>query len=107
MRTYDHRTFTAEGLARTRERSISVCLPARNEAATIGAILEDLLPLRARGAIDQVVVVDDSTDGTAQIAESVGAEVHRQSDLMPQYGPVLGKGDAMWRALSVLTGDVV
>ncbi|HEX8207899.1 MAG TPA: glucosyl-3-phosphoglycerate synthase [Solirubrobacteraceae bacterium] len=107
MRTYDHRTFTAEGLAGTRERSISVCLPARNEAATIGPILEILLPLRARGAIDQVVVVDDSTDGTGEIAERLGAEVHRQSDLLREYGPVRGKGDAMWRALSVLTGDVV
>ena len=26
---------------------------------------------------------------------------------MPELGPVLGKGDAMWRALPVLTGDVV
>jgi glucosyl-3-phosphoglycerate synthase len=107
MRTYAHGTFTAEGLAASRERSISVCLPARDEAATIGPILEVLLPLRERGVIDQVVVADDSTDGTAQIAERLGAEVHRQSDLMAQFGPVRGKGDAMWRALSVLTGDVV
>src|SRR5918997_885193 len=107
MRTYDHRTFSAEGLAGSRKRSISVCLPARDEAATIGPILEVLLPLRERGVIDQVVVVDDSSDGTAQIADRLGAEVHRQSDLMPELGPVRGKGDAMWRALSVLTGDVV
>ena len=26
---------------------------------------------------------------------------------MPEHGPVLGKGDAMWRALPILTGDVV
>jgi glucosyl-3-phosphoglycerate synthase len=26
---------------------------------------------------------------------------------MPSYGPVLGKGDAMWRALSVLKGDLI
>jgi len=107
MRTYDHRTFSAEALAATRERSISVCLPARDEAATIGPILEVLLPLRERGAIDQVVVVDDSSDGTGEIAARLGAEVHRQSDLMEGLGPVRGKGDAMWRALSVLTGDVV
>src|SRR3712207_1882 len=107
MRTYDHRTFTARELAATRERTISVCLPARDEAETIGPILEALLPLRELGAIDQVVVADDSTDGTAAIAERLGAEVHRQAELMPQFGPVRGKGDAMWRALSVLTGDVI
>ncbi|HEV2815574.1 MAG TPA: glucosyl-3-phosphoglycerate synthase [Solirubrobacteraceae bacterium] len=107
MRTYDHRTFTAARVATTRERSISVCLPARDEAQTIGPILERLLPLRERGVIDQVVVADDSTDGTAEIARRLGAEVHAQSALMPEFGPVRGKGDAMWRALSVLTGDVV
>jgi glucosyl-3-phosphoglycerate synthase len=26
---------------------------------------------------------------------------------MPEFGPVLGKGDSMWRALSVLTGELV
>jgi glucosyl-3-phosphoglycerate synthase len=107
MRTYDHGTFTAGGIATMRERSISVCLPARDEAATIGPILETLLPLRERGVVDQVVVADDSTDGTGELAARLGAEVHDQSSLLPQFGPVRGKGDAMWRALSVLTGDVV
>ena len=107
MRTLHHRHFTAAAIAATRERSISICLPARDEAATIGPILETLLPLRDEGVVDQVVVADDSADGTGDIARALGAEVHRQADLMPEFGPVLGKGDAMWRALSVLTGDVV
>ena len=107
MRTYEHGAFTAAGLRETRERSISICLPARNEAATIGPILERLLPLRERGVVDQVVVADDSTDGTGEIAERLGAEVHAQSGLLPQFGPVRGKGDAMWRALSVLHGEVI
>jgi glucosyl-3-phosphoglycerate synthase len=33
--------------------------------------------------------------------------VYDQGSLMPELGPVLGKGDAMWRALSVLHGEVV
>jgi len=33
--------------------------------------------------------------------------LYAQAALMPSFGPVLGKGDAMWRSLSVLTGDVV
>ena len=106
-RTYDHRSFTADALAAGRERTVSICLPARDEAATIGPILESLVPLREAGVVDQIVVADDSTDGTADIAATHGAEVHRQADLMPAFGPVRGKGDAMWRALSVLTGDVV
>jgi glucosyl-3-phosphoglycerate synthase len=81
----------------------SVCVPTRNEAPTIGPIVETLVEL-----VDQVVVVDaGSPDGTARIAAEAGAEVHDQSSLLPQMGPVLGKGDAMWRSLSVLTGELV
>lgn len=90
-----------------RRETISVCLPAKNEERTIGPIVAALTPLVERGTIDQVVVVDESTDGTAEIAERMGAEVHNQSSLMAEFGPVLGKGDAMWRALSVATGDIV
>ena len=106
-RTFRHGEFPAGLLAERRRPSVSVCLPARDEAATIGPILDCLVPLRERGVIDQLVVADDSSDGTAEIAASRGAEVVRQAELMPQFGPVRGKGDAMWRALSVLTGDVV
>ena len=86
---------------------MSVCLPARNEARTIGPILEQLTPLVAQGVVDQLLVVDNSTDGTADIARDLGAEVHLQEDLMPELGPVLGKGDAMWRALRVLRGELI
>ncbi len=53
------------------------------------------------------MVVDHSSDGTARIARELGVEVHDQEELLPEFGPVLGKGDAMWRALRVLTGEVV
>ncbi len=86
---------------------MSLCLPARNEARTIGRILEELLPLQEAGVVDQVVVVDQSTDETAEIARRLGAEVHAQEQLSPELGPVLGKGDAMWRSLRVLHGEVV
>ena len=105
--TYAHSDFPAERLAAERAQSVSVCLPARNEAATIGGVLTPLLELRGAGVIDQVVVVDDSTDRTAAIARHLGAEVFGQDKLMPELGPVLGKGDAMWRSLATLTGDVV
>ncbi len=106
-RTFDHRRFPAARLAAQRGESVSVCLPARNEERTIAAIIESLLPLIGAGVIDQLVVVDDSTDDTAAIARARGAEVHSQAQLMPELGPVLGKGDAMWRSLQVLGGDVV
>jgi glucosyl-3-phosphoglycerate synthase len=105
--TFSHTEFPAGRLAAEREATISLCLPARNEARTIGPILERLLPLRELGVVDQLVVVDDSTDGTADIARRLGAEVYEQEQLMPELGPVLGKGDAMWRALAILHGELV
>ncbi|MGO9900766.1 MAG: glucosyl-3-phosphoglycerate synthase [Solirubrobacteraceae bacterium] len=105
--TFAHHQFPAARLAAQRTETVSICLPARNEEATIGQILSALNPLRELGVVDQLVVVDNSCDATAEIARSLGAEVHEQGGLMPELGPVLGKGDAMWRALSLLTGDVV
>lgn len=107
VRTWNHARFPADRIAAQRERSISICLPARNEVRTIGPILERLLPLIDAGAVDQVAVLDDSVDGTADVARAAGAEVYRQSDLCPEFGPVEGKGDALWRALSVARGEIV
>ena len=104
-RTYHHRSFPPE---RDRDTTVSVCVPARNEAETIGSIVGTLCELRRDGAIDEVVVVDGaSADGTAEIAARLGATVHQQDELMPGFGPTLGKGDALWRSLSVLSGEIV
>ena len=105
--TFHHSEFPPERLSAGRRHTVSVCLPARNEERTIGAIVSSLTPLRESGVIDQIVVVDASTDDTGRIAHELGAEVHSQNDLRPEMGPVQGKGDAMWRSLAVLTGEVV
>jgi glucosyl-3-phosphoglycerate synthase len=108
VRIHHHSEFPADRLRTEREESISVCVPAREEAATIAGTVAPLVALREAGVIDQVVVVDaSSADGTAAIAAALGAEVHDENALMPEFGPAIGKGDAMWRALSVLTGDLV
>ena len=81
-------------------------LPAREVADTIGQIVERLRSLDP--LIDQILVVDAaSRDGTAEVAAAAGAEVHQESELVPELGPVLGKGDAMWRALAVARGELV
>ena len=107
-RSFHHRDFPPERLRAERTASISVCVPAREAAETIGPTVTTLLEAREQGAIDQVVVVDAASDDrTAELAAAAGAEVHQETELMPDWGPVLGKGDAMWRALSVLWGEVV
>lgn len=111
VRTFHHSRYTpgqiADELAR-RDLAVSVCLPARECAATVGEIVGALMGLRERGAIDEVVVVDAaSADGTARVARDAGASVYQEAELMAELGPVLGKGDAMYRALGVLSGDLV
>jgi glucosyl-3-phosphoglycerate synthase len=107
-RSFHHSAFPPERLRAQRTESVSVCVPARETAGTIGPIVQTLLELKDWGTIDQVVVVDaGSLDGTAEIAAKLGAEVHQEDDLMKQFGATRGKGDAMWRSLSILTGDIV
>src|SRR5215207_10472432 len=106
--SFHHTEFPLERLLDGRAGTVSVCVPARECAGTIARVVRELVRLREAGAIDQVAVVDAaSQDGTAALAERAGAEVYQESELLPQFGPVLGKGDAMWRGLSVLSGDYV
>ncbi len=107
-RSFHHSSYPASRIAAERELSVSVCLPARECADTVGEIVLTLAELQRAGAIDEIVVVDaESADGTAGVAAHAGATVFAESELMPSYGPVLGKGDAMWRSLSVLSGELI
>ncbi len=107
-RTFHHSLYPPERVAAERTETVTVCLPARECAATIGPIVRTLTALRERSVIDEVVVVDAaSRDGTAAIARAEGASVLQEADLLPEVGPVRGKGDAMWRAVSALSGDIV
>jgi glucosyl-3-phosphoglycerate synthase len=110
QRSFSHREFS--GLAGSGAKcsaAVTLILPAREAAGTIGPILDTVASLNERtGLVDQVLVIDaDSADGTADVARAHGAEVYSENDLLPQYGPAQGKGDAMWRALSVARGDIV
>jgi glucosyl-3-phosphoglycerate synthase len=112
QRSYHHRDFAgldASSGNGAELPSTTLIFPARNVAGTIGSILSVVEGLRARtGQPGQVIVVDaDSPDGTADVARAHGAEVYSENELMRDYGPAQGKGDAMWRALSVARGDIV
>jgi glucosyl-3-phosphoglycerate synthase len=106
IRRFHHSEFDRGRLLEQKTESITVVLPGREVADTVGQIVERLRSLEP--LIDQIVVVDaDSRDGTADVAARTGAEVYQEAHLMPEFGQVLGKGDAMWRALSVARGDLV
>jgi glucosyl-3-phosphoglycerate synthase len=107
-RTYHHSRYSVRRIARERSESVSVCLPAKECAGTVGRIVGELTELKAAGAIDEIVVVDGaSRDGTAAVARAAGARVLQEAELLPAFGAVRGKGDAMWRALSAMGSEIV
>lgn len=107
-RSYRALDFPLERVLAAKRARVSVVLPARQVAATIGPILDALAPLRAAGAIDELVVVDAaSADGTAALATARGATVVQEAEVLPAHGPCRGKGDALWRALATTSGEVV
>jgi glucosyl-3-phosphoglycerate synthase len=106
IRSFHHSQYALERLLEQKRETVTVVLPAREVADTVGVIVERLQELSP--LIDQILVVDAaSRDRTAEIAAASGAEVHQESELVPAFGPVLGKGDAMWRALAVARGELV
>ncbi len=106
IRSFHHSEYPLDLLLERKRESITVVLPAREVADTIGEIVERLQALDS--LIDQILVIDAaSKDATAEIAAALGAEVHQESELVPDFGQALGKGDAMWRALAVARGDVI
>ncbi len=105
---YKHKEFSNQLFLSPNRLSISVCVLTKDCAATIDQTLSVLDECLANGYIDQVVVVDaNSPDGTATIVKKHEATLVQQDELMPELGPALGKGDAMWRAQSVLSGEII
>ncbi len=98
-------------LKRQRGVTISLGLPTLNEEATIGEIIRvlrtalmDEVPL-----LDEIVVIDSqSQDRTVEIARALGVPVVVHQELLPEAGPALrGKGEALWKSLHVLKGDLI
>lgn len=106
IRSFSHAEFPLEALLERKRGSLTVVLPAREVADTVGEVVERIASLD--GLVDQILVVDaDSEDGSAEIARAAGAEVRSEGELRPDLGEVLGKGDAMWRALAAVRGELV
>ena len=110
MRTYDHGDFSLEDLVAAKgEHTVSVCLPARDEAATVGAIVTTVLgELAPTGLVDEVLVIDHgSSDATAVVAAAAGARVVATGAVLPELGEGDGKGEALWKSLAAAEGDIV
>jgi len=113
-RTFHHRSFT-DPLAladakRDLGQTVSVCIPALNEETTVGPIVEGIRRALVDevGLVDELVVIDSaSSDGTVAAARAAGANVHQDREILPDLDPLAGKGEAMWKSLFVLRGDLI
>jgi len=84
-------------------RTVSVIIPARNEASNLGSLLQSLRAQTLPPA--EVIVVDDqSTDGTASVALSGGAHVIAAAALPEGW---CGKPWACWQGAHRATGAVL
>jgi glucosyl-3-phosphoglycerate synthase len=111
-RTFRQGAFDAGELVARKRRggeTIAVVIPAKDEQATIGAVVAALRPLVDEvGLVDELVVVDsESRDATAAVAAAAGARVVRQAGVLPESGPGQGKGEALWKGLAATSGDLV
>ena len=83
-------------------RRVTVCLPARDEEGTVGAIAATVAGALGgrQGLVDEVLVVDDgSSDATAAVARAAGARVVATGGA--------GKGAAMQAGLAEAAGDLI
>ncbi|WP_406366578.1 glucosyl-3-phosphoglycerate synthase [Streptomyces sp. NBC_01546] len=92
--------------------TVSVVLPALDEEATVGAIVEVIRRELMEGLpvplVDELIVIDSgSSDATAEVAAKAGAHVVHRDDILPRIPALPGKGEVLWRSLLAATGDVV
>ena len=97
-------------LAAKGSTTVSVVVPAKNEGGTIADIVAGIrsVLVEQSGLVDELVVMDsDSSDDTGKLAQAAGAVVHATRAVRPDLGSHPGKGEALWKAQFVTSGDVL
>lgn len=111
--TFHHLEFEPAALVAAKGgRRVSVCVPARDEEATVGGVVSVVREalVEGLGLVDELVVVDDgSLDATAAAAAAAGARVVASCPDLGRDGRprALGKGGALRRGLEETSGELV
>lgn len=111
IQTFNVDDWTIGQLAeRKGAHTISMCIPCRDEVATIGPIVAAARHhlIDRHQVLDELVVLDDrSTDDTAAVAANAGATVVNIDDIHRRHGVGHGKGNALWASLVASHGDLI
>lgn len=107
----DLRTLPADAAPRDTASSVSVVVPARDEEATLPALLDAVHRLRG-GVLEVLVVDDDSRDATSAVAQAGGAAVQPAGEPPPgwtgkAWACHVGAGAARGELLLFLDADTV
>lgn len=109
IKTFDPSGWNlATAVAAKGDAKVSVCLPCRNEASTIGDLVRMIDHSLVGSLVDELIVLDDgSTDGTGELAAEAGATVVPVDYVHFFHGSARGKGNALWSSLVASSGDIV
>ncbi len=85
---------------------IALLIPALNEEQGIARTAAVARETIDAGVVHSAYVLDGgSTDATAETARNAGIQVLSVPSLLPELGPVLGKGDSLFRGVHSVTAD--
>ena len=109
MKTFDPIGWDlSTAMALKGDTTVSVCIPCRNEAETIGDLVHMISDALVGTLVDELIVLDDgSIDGTAEVATEAGATVVPVDYVHFFHGSAHGKGNALWASLVASKGDIV
>lgn len=114
QRTYHHSDYAdLERLVAAKRAAgltLSVGLPTLDVGETVGPIVDCIRRTLMEEAplVDQLAVIDGrSQDDTVEKAREAGADVYFEDEILPALRGGKGKGEALWKSLAVLDGDIV
>jgi glucosyl-3-phosphoglycerate synthase len=92
-----------------RQTTISLIIPAANEAPSIGSIVNAVRHelVESHPLLDEIIVIDgNSTDATVEIARTAKATVFAADEILPQLRLPPGKGSSLYKSQAVTSSDI-
>lgn len=97
-------------LKKEQDLKISLGLPTKDVGESLGPILTIIQNelIENSPLIDQIAIIDGhSSDRTVEVAKQHNVEVYYEDEILTNAGIKKGKGEALWKSLAVLKGDIV
>jgi len=110
-RVYDYAQFADSFSLAERKRdlglTVSVLLPCLEATNAVRWLIKEIHALNERAPLVDQIAVIAAKSFYASDAVGPDVEVYSGDELVPEYGPVIGKSDDMWRALAIAHAELV